>query len=620
MYALDFGGALTFVSHNVFTFLGYTSEELVGRNFLSLIAPEQRTRTTERFARQMSGAGDGQFVTELLTKDGRAIPVEINGRNYTENDVPVLNIGLVRDISQRKAMEAEVLKRNRELTALYSVASVLSRSLDLNDLLQVCLDRMLEAIGVETGGMLLLNPKGEVSLGAARGMDAEFEALFSPLQNDFKLLRQVMSGGDVIIMEDLSRLKQLDPTRLAHTGYNSLVMGPLQAKSRIMGAFVLASKGGHRFVSADRELILSIGNQVGMALEVGELYATLNAKVDELGRTNQQLEQATRHKSEFLANMSHELRTPLNAIIGFSELLIDQAYGPLNDKQRRYVDNIFSSGKHLLALVNDVLDLAKVEAGKMELQLDQLALRDAINDVLNTVGPLAAKKNIALASQLDKPGSRDIKLRADRGRFRQILYNLLSNAIKFTPEGGLVELRSAIVRRNKSDWLELGVIDNGIGIKPEDQERIFEEFQMVDSTLAKRQQGTGLGLALSRRLAEMHGGEIRVKSEFGKGSTFVIALPLEPLLQEEEPTALRPAASVKHDLPQRPDEEVALVIEDDATSAELLQLYMEQAGYRVVRCNNGGEAVETARFVQLVGHYAGYYVAQQERLGSVARA
>ena len=597
MYAIDFGGNLTFVSHNVTSFLGYTAEEMIGQNFLKNIAPSARAAAYDRLMSQLAGTASGPFTTELLTKDGKVVPVEINGRNYYENKLPVLNIGLVRDITQRKAMEAEVLKRNRELTALYSVASVLSRSLDLNELLQESLDRTLEAIGVETGSMLLLNPNGEMRLGAARGVTGEFEILFSPLQNDFKLLRRVMSAGEVIIIEDLSTLKGLDPTKVAASHYNSLVIGPLRAKSRILGGFVLASKGDHHFVADDRELIRSIGNQVGMALEIGQLYAELNNKVAELGQTNNRLEEATRHKSEFLANMSHELRTPLNAIIGFSELLIDQTYGPLNPKQNRYVDNIFNSGKHLLALVNDVLDLAKVEAGKMELQFDELSVREIINDVLNIVAPLAAKKDIALASQLDGPGKGEIKVKADRSRFRQILYNLLSNAIKFTPDGGLVEVHSTVVRRQKADWLELSVVDNGIGIKPEDQSRIFEEFQMADSTLSKRQQGTGLGLALSRRLAEMHGGEIRLKSEVGQGSTFVVAMPLNFVPPEIEPTT--PEQITPGSPPSSgPGEEVALIIEDEDQSAELLQLYMEEAGYRVVRCSNGATALQTAREVQ----------------------
>lgn len=599
MYAIDFGGNLNYVSDNVVDILGYQPEEIIGHNFLEFIPPEYHAGAVENFQERQADLLAGTTRLELVKKNGERFPVEINGRNYSENNVPVLNIGLVRDISARKAMEAQVLKRNRELTALYSVASVLNQPLDLNQLLQECLDRMLEAMKVETGGMILLNQQGEFRLGAERGMSMDFDGLFSPLQKDFKLMRQVLNTGEVVIFENLAELPQLDKELLRRTGYRSLVMGPLQAKDRILGGYILASKGRHQFVAADRDLILSIGKQVGMALQTGELYAELNNTVAELRETNTQLEEATRHKSEFLANMSHELRTPLNAIIGFSELLQDQTFGPLNDKQERYIGNILNSGKHLLALVNDVLDLSKVEAGKMELQLDKFLPHEVVNEVFESVAELAAKKQIALATHLGAPDdTAEPYIMADRGRIKQILYNLLSNALKFTPEGGAVEVSRNLMRRSGADWVELSVSDTGIGIKPEDQERIFEKFQMVDSTLSKRQQGTGLGLALSRELARLHGGDIKVQSVPDKGSIFTLIIPLEPLKSKPAPAPEIPFTVLRQRHLMSLEEKLALVIEDEDHAAELLQLYMEQTGYRVVRSTNGEEALQLARELQ----------------------
>lgn len=599
MYAIDFAGNITFLSDNVTKLLGYQSDELVGRNFLTIFPPDLHPQLVARLQAQLAREPQSAFTTQVLTKDGRRIPVEINGRNYYENDLPVLNIGLVRDITRRKAMEAQILKRNRELTALYSVASVLNQSLDLEELLQKSLDQMLEAIGVDTGGMILVDAAGDMKLQAGQGMTSEFGELFNPLQSDLKIIRRVMVQGEVVILEDLTTLPELNQELVKQTGYRSLVMGPLQAKDRILGGFVIAARSQYQFTAADHDLIVSIGNQVGMALQTAELYTELNAKVVELRLANTQLEEATRHKSEFLANMSHELRTPLNAIIGFSELLQDQTFGPLNDKQNRYIENILTSGKHLLALVNDVLDLAKVEAGKMELQLDRLPVQEVVNDVFAIVAPLASKKQISLASSFTGQ-SDSLKVTADRGRLKQVLYNLLSNAIKFTPDGGAVEVGSRVFQRGKIDWLELSVKDTGIGIKPEDQERIFEEFQMVDSTLAKRQQGTGLGLALSRRLAQLHGGNIRLESEVGKGSTFSMLMPLEPIQKTPALAELdiAPAFGSLIHQPAAPQEKVALVIEDEDNAAELLQLYMEQTGYRVVRCTTGEAAMQMARELQ----------------------
>lgn len=594
MYAMDFAGNLTFLSNNIHDFLGYRADELIGQNFLKVIAPAQHQRAVERFERQKTNSVRGPFLTDMLTKDGKIVPVEINGRNYFENNVAVLNVGLIRDISVRKQMQAEVLRRNRELTALYSIASVLNQSLDLGDLLKNCLDRMMDAVAVTTGGMMMLDRNGEPRISAENGFDAEFSELFYAVLRDLGDLPKSLARGEFIVYTDLTKLP-LNPEVAKRMEYKFVVIGPLMAKDRALGGFILADKDRAQLSPEDRDLLMSIGRQVGMALQTADLYAALNETVDELRKTNVQLEEATRHKSEFLAVMSHELRTPLNAIIGFSELLQDQTFGPLNPKQTRYVENIHSSGKHLLALVNDVLDLAKVEAGKMELQYAPLSVRELINEVFNNVGSLALKKQISLSTPARQP---DVTIMADRGRFKQVLYNLLSNALKFTPEGGQVSVQVKRPVKNGIEWVNISVVDNGIGIKKEDQERIFEEFQMVDSTLAKKQQGTGLGLALSRRLAQLHGGNITLESEVGKGSTFSFSMPLDPVKAKQLTTANAEQILEAYRRPEIKTEKLALVIEDEDQSAELLQLYMEQSGYQVVRCSNGEKALQMAKEIQ----------------------
>jgi signal transduction histidine kinase len=237
----------------------------------------------------------------------------------------------------------------------------------------------------------------------------------------------------------------------------------------------------------------------------------------ELERLYKQLDAANRHKSEFLANMSHELRTPLNAIIGFSEVLKERMFGALNEKQTEYVADIHASGRHLLSLINDILDLSKVEAGRMELALAPFDLPSAISDAFTLVHERAARHDIALEIEID---ARLGRFTGDERKFKQILMNLLSNALKFTPAGGRVSLMAAPL----DDGIEVSVADTGIGIAPEDQELIFEEFRQVQSDEASRREGTGLGLALTRRLVELHGGHIQVQSELGKGSTFTFTL------------------------------------------------------------------------------------------------
>ena len=251
-----------------------------------------------------------------------------------------------------------------------------------------------------------------------------------------------------------------------------------------------------------------------IAIENVRLFQELRARTDEL-------EIANRHKSEFLANMSHELRTPLNAIIGFSEALLERMFGELNDKQAEYLHDILSSGRHLLSLINDILDLAKIEAGRMELELGAFDLSLALDNALTLVRERATRHGIGLVLAVDGPLG---TLVADERKVKQMLLNLLSNALKFTPEGGKVAVRA--VRAAGS--VEISVSDTGIGIAPEDQEAIFEEFRQVGTDYARKREGTGLGLALSKRFAELHGGTLSVTSEVGRGSTFTLSIPERP--------------------------------------------------------------------------------------------
>jgi signal transduction histidine kinase len=253
--------------------------------------------------------------------------------------------------------------------------------------------------------------------------------------------------------------------------------------------------------------------------ELGDLGRNVNRMNDELRRLYGELETASRHKSEFLANMSHELRTPLNAIIGFSQVLRQKLFGDVNEKQEEYLDDILSSGNHLLDLINDVLDLSKVEAGQVELEVATFSLREALERGVVMVRERAMKNGVQLSLELAP--NLDL-VDGDERRLRQVVFNLLSNAVKFTPAGG-----SVLVASDRVDGhVEVSVTDTGPGIAPEDQERIFEEFQQTDVGVQQRE-GTGLGLALSRRLVELHGGRIWVESEPGHGSRFVFTLPTE---------------------------------------------------------------------------------------------
>jgi signal transduction histidine kinase len=251
--------------------------------------------------------------------------------------------------------------------------------------------------------------------------------------------------------------------------------------------------------------------------ELGALAANVNRMNDELRRLYSELEETSRHKSEFLASMSHELRTPLNAILGFSQVLREQMFGPVNEKQAEYLDDILSSGNHLLSLINDVLDLSKVEAGQVELEVRPFSLREALERGVVMMRERAMEEGV----QVDLAAAPGVDVvEGDERRIKQVIFNLLSNAVKFTPAGGAVD----VVAARDNGEVRVSVSDTGPGIAPEDHERIFEKFQQTGAGIEQRE-GTGLGLALSKRLVELHGGRIWLESEPGRGSTFVFTLP-----------------------------------------------------------------------------------------------
>jgi signal transduction histidine kinase len=295
-------------------------------------------------------------------------------------------------------------------------------------------------------------------------------------------------------------------------GVRTYLLVPMLKEGRVIGGITIYRPEVREFTQKQIELLSTFANQAVIAIENVRLFHEIEDK-------SLQLEIAGKHKSEFLANMSHELRTPLNAIIGFSEVLLEKMFGEMNEKQEDYLKDIHSSGQHLLSLINDILDLAKVEAGRMELNLTTFDLPAAIDNALTLIRERALRHNIALAAEVDPQLG---ELNADERKLKQILLNLLSNAVKFTPEGGKIKVGARLA----GDMVEIAVTDTGVGIALKDQTIVFEEFKQVGTDYTRKAEGTGLGLALTRKFVELHGGTIRVESELGKGSTFAFTLPL----------------------------------------------------------------------------------------------
>jgi len=433
----------------------------------------------------------------------------------------VIAIENARLFSEVQARTAELTRSVDELTALGEVSRALSSTLNLETVLQTIVTQANQLAG--TAGCTIWEyngPRAEFRLRASHYADeadaARLQALgrVTTIPRGRGVTTQVMERRQPVQIVDIATEGMYEsPIRrpLVETGHRALLGIPLLSEDEVIGVLAVTRKTPGEFAPEIVRLLSTFATQSALAIQNARLFLEIEDK-------SRQLEVASQHKSEFLANMSHELRTPLNAIIGFSEVLAEGMFGEINDKQAEYLRDILDSGRHLLSLINDILDLSKIEAGRMELELEDFDLPGAIDNALTLVRERAGRRGIALGRAIE---GRVGVIRADERKVKQVLLNLLSNAIKFTSQGGRVDVRAAV----NGALVEVSVADTGVGIAPEDREAVFEEFRQV-GTAAKKVEGTGLGLALSRKFIELHGGRIWVKSEVGVGSTFTFTLPL----------------------------------------------------------------------------------------------
>ncbi len=454
---------------------------------------------------------------------------------------------LEKEMAERREIEEMLLATDGRLKQHHDAYAVLSQNEDLRcgkltPALQEITAATSRALEAERVSIWLFDESGDV----IRSLDLfEFkkeqhsqglELAIRDYPGYFKALRD----DDIIVANDAHtdpRTHEFSEHYLAPLGITSMLDAPVHVEGENVGVLCIEHIGPCReWAKDEQQFARSVAELVALAMHANKRQL---AK-EEINKKNEELENANQLKSEFLANMSHELRTPLNAIIGFSELMKDGAIGDLNDDQGEYMQEIFSSGHHLLELINEILDLSKIEAGKMSLDLSEVIISDILKNSLSIISEKAMANAVSLQTDI----SEDIGCcMVDMRKLKQILYNLLSNAVKFTPNGGGVALKAQLVRGDidalkdcapMQQFLEIRVTDTGIGIAEEDHEKIFRPFEQVDGSMSRHYEGTGLGLILVKSMVELHGGTVAVESELDKGSTFTVWLPYKPSELEQE--------------------------------------------------------------------------------------
>ncbi|MBB5167259.1 GAF domain-containing protein [Mycobacterium sp. AZCC_0083] len=469
---------------------------------------------------------------------------------------------------------AELASKVAQLEALREVGEAVGSSLDRDEVLDRIVSNAVRLTETD-GGSIMEYDESDDSFqvravsGSSPDLVEQLRAI--TIRRDSTLVGRAALAHRPQEVPDLAQA-ELDPHLeiLFRDGWRSVLAVPMLRGDKMVGVLVIRRRSTGAFPPDMTELLQTFASQSALAIVNARLFGELQTKTKEL-------EIASQHKSDFLASMSHELRTPLNAVIGFSEVLLDRMFGEINERQDEYLHDILNSGRHLLSLLNEVLDLSKVEAGQMVLEPSTFGVDSALDYILKMVRERATQHAIAVTVEVgDDIGTID----ADELKFKQVALNLVSNAVKFTPDGGSVSVRAY---REATD-LVVTVTDTGIGVPPEDQERIFESFQQGRRG-APKEEGTGLGLTLSRRFVGLWGGRMWLESTPGVGSTFGFSVPGLPEQEDD-------VASPEHDkLP------VVVLVDDDRASLDLFSAYLDGSGTRVLRARDGVEALELIRRV-----------------------
>ncbi|MBV8320921.1 MAG: response regulator, partial [Hyphomicrobiales bacterium] len=488
----------------------------------------------------------------------------------------VIAIENVRLLNELRARTDELGQSVEELRALGEVTQAVNSTLELQTVLSTIVAKAVQLSATDAGSIYVHDEaQQEFQLQANYGMSDDLIVALKDHHTDISgAVAGAAKQGEPIQVPDMQAEPHIPASEIMlQAGYRARLLVPLMRFNKVMGALVVRRKAPGEFSKNTIDLLRTFAAQSVLAIQNARLFQEIEEK-------SRQLELASQHKSQFVASMSHELRTPLNAIIGLTEMMVANAARFGTEKAAEPLKRVHRAGQHLLGLINQVLDLSKIEAGKLELNPESVSLAPLIDEVVGTARQLAQqnKNNLVVEAQ-EKLGA----LIVDPMRLRQILLNLLSNACKFTTQGEVkLRVRKVVDGRN---WVEFAVADTGIGMTAEQQSKLFEEFTQADSSTARRYGGTGLGLAITRKLARVMGGDVTVASEPGKGSVFAVRLPAGP----------DPVVKAATNGSRPPSNDCVLVVDDDATARELIAEQLKAEGFSVVTAAGGLEGLKLAK-------------------------
>jgi PAS domain S-box-containing protein len=586
----------TFISENVRDFLGYEAHEVLEDPdfWSSRVHPDDIDGVLERFPTVFeAGYLTQEYRFRLRDGDYRWVCSDLQ-LVHDEDGEPLEIVGSWSDIHERKNAESALRKTTEVVQLLQSITSAANEAVTVESALQIALHRVCAFTGWPVGHAYVVSGDGgdiAVSTGLWHLDDEELFANFRSVTEGRSwgaskagLVRRVLTDGKPAWIIDVTKDPDFVRAKTAREiGVRAGFAFPVLAGSQVHAILEFFSDKPAEPDESILELMAQVGTQLGRVMERAEAE-------EQLRGAKEDAETATIAKSQFLANMSHELRTPLNAIIGVSEMLHEDAETQRDDKLVDPLQRIVRAGRELLYLINDILDLSKIEAGKLDLLIEEFEIAKVIDESVATARPVAERNRNRLSIDCDEQLGEMV---ADEARVRQVILNLLSNACKFTQDGE-VTVTAAQETLGGRDWLRLSVADTGIGMSSAQMGKLFQEFSQADPSTTRKYGGTGLGLAISRRLCNQMGGDISVESTLGEGSTFTMRLPIGPGADADAERHMR-AATVDTNAPSS---DIVLVVDDDPTVREMMQRYLTREGYHVVTAADGDEGLRIARHMK----------------------